>query len=194
MKYQFIFTRIREMKLLNEIGISDEMNTKFKDIVERIDLVHDKFEMQIFDLTNCFNFEIDLSTEYKECHDLHDKYGKKFHKLLSIKSGHLYLLGESSQVIAKEFKVIYEEADTILMKVSQEMERTLSYSQKCDGITGYTYMHSEDEVFPGKCEYCSGKFEEKRKKWAEFNKSIAGLPFSETIKKRVEFVKMLEKM
>ena len=188
MKYQFIFTRSREMKLLNEIEISDEMSTKFEDIVQRIDQVHDKFEMQIFDLTNCFNLEIDFSTEYKETHNLHDKYKKKFHNLLSIKAGHVYLLGESPQVIAKEFKVVYEEADTILTKISQEMERTLSYSQNCDGFTGYNYMHFEDEVFPGKCEYCSGRFEMKRKRWAELNKSIAELPLIEKLKKRVELI------
>ena len=186
MKHQFIFTRSREMKLLNEIGISDKMNTKFEDIMQRLEEVHDSFETQIFDLINCFNFEIDLSTEYKECNNLHDEYKKKFERLLPIK----FNFRACSYVIKNEFKVIYEEADTILTKISQEMERPLSYSQTCNGFTGYTYMHFEDEVFPGKCEHCSGMYELKLKIWRQLEKNIAELPFIEKAKKRMEFVRI----
>ena len=112
---------------------------------------------------------------------------EKFNRLLQVN-----IHAKSSKAIYNEYNIIYILADDTLKNLSDEMKRTLSYSQKCNGFTGYTYMHFEDEVFPGKCKYCNGRFELEMKKWAEFNKSIAGLPFSETIKKRVEFVKMLE--
>ena len=167
MKEQFIFTRGHEMKILSEIGISHKMKETFEDIEKIIDQIYNYFETHIDELIKNFNDEINDDKDHSKTFDATEE---KFNRLLQVN-----FHAKSSKAIYNEYNIIYILADDTLKTLSDEMKRSLSYSQKCNGLT--THTHFKDEVFPGKCILCSGKHDE----WV-------GLPFKERIKKVKEFL------
>ena len=170
MKLNFALTRGREIKLLEEIGISFEIKGKLEQFGKSIDDLYDKFEMEINEGVKYIHSKLEIHLQsklkigkpnheaYKTLIDAENAAMKKFEELGSSPS--------YGNKIYMDYKNFFTTVDNELKTISDGLERPLSYSVKCFGgnaILDGGRNHEKDEVFPGNCYSCAKVFKEKDK-------------------------------